>query len=241
MSARSLAAAFAYFTTIPLGRIAVREAPAPNVFGYLPVVGVFIGAICGGVAYALALVAPHELAIAVAFGLSIALTGALHVDGFLDACDALFASVAPQRRLEILDDPHHGTFAIAGFAVLCVVWIASLAAIPVARLPVTLAFAAGTARWSAVLNAFLHPYGASAERPPALVLAVTFLGLLVLSGFVAGWAWVAIPLSAVLSALGAGWASTRLGGRVTGDVYGALILAGEAGILASCAGLAGHR
>lgn len=241
MKPSSLGAAFAYFTTLPVGRAATYEAPAPSVFGYLPAVGIIVGAICGGAAYGIALIAPHGLAVATAFGLSIVLTGALHVDGFLDASDALFASVTPERRLEILDDPHHGTFAIAAFAVLCVIWIAALAAIPVVRLPAALAFAAGSARWSAVLNAFIHPYRGQPERPQALVLALTFFVLVGLSGFVATWAWITVPLSAALAAIGAAWARTRLGGRVTGDVYGALIVSGEAGILALCAGLAASR
>lgn len=230
-------AALGYFTALPLWTRSTGAAPVPRTIVYLPLVGVALGAIAGGAAYGISLVAPASLAVAVAFGLSIALTGALHVDGFLDTCDALFAPVSPERRLEILKDPHHGSFAVAYFAIACVGWVAALGALPAIKLVPAIAFAAGASRWNAVLNLLVHPYGTDPARPPALVLALEALAVLALSVLVAPWAWVALPAGAAFAAGGAAWAKRKLGGVVTGDVYGALIVVEEIAILGLCAAL----
>ncbi len=167
------------------------------------------------------------LAIAAAFALPIVLTGALHVDGFLDSCDALFASVDPERRLQIMKDPTHGTFAIAYFAVLVAVWIAALAMLPAHAYPAVLAFAGGTARWSSA-------------RSSTIPFVVNGVLLLALSFAVSHWAWIALPVVA-LAVLGAGrWAAQRLDGKLTGDVYGGLIVLGDVATLAICAVLYGR-
>lgn len=198
---------------------------------YLPLVGAVIGALAGAAAWSVSLVAPHPLVVAVAFGLSIVLTGAMHVDGFLDVCDAVFASVSVQRRLEILKDPRHGSFALAYFAVLCALWLAALWCIDPVRLPLAMAFAAAAARWIGVCVARVIPYGSDGGRPPAgihAVMAILVIGL--------GWSYWGH--AAVLIALGgftlaAAFAiKPRLGGRLPGDVYGFLIVCTEVAILA---------
>jgi adenosylcobinamide-GDP ribazoletransferase len=225
VSLRTLAAAFSYFTILP-GFDRHRAAPVAAMFSYLPVIGIIIGAVAGYAAYGLALLGWTPIAIAAAFALPIVLTGALHVDGFLDSCDGLFACVDPERRLQIMKDPTHGTFAIAYFAVLVTVWIAVLSMLPPRMFPAVLAFAGGTARFSSVLNA---------EGFSRVALVVNGVLLLALSFAVGRWAWIALPLVA-LAVLGAGrWAARRLDGRLTGDVHGALIVAGDVATLAVCA------
>ncbi len=191
-------------------------------FSYLPIIGIIVGAVAGYAAYGLALLGLTPLAIAVAFALPIVLTGALHVDGFLDSCDALFACVDPARRMQIMKEPTHGTFAIAYFAVLIAVWIAALSMLPPHSFPAVLAFAGGTARWSSARSSIV----------PFLVNGVL---LLALSFAVSQWAWIALPV-VVLAVLVAGrWAARRLDGTLTGDVYGALIVAADVATLVICA------
>jgi len=204
--------------------------PDPRSLAFLPLVGAVVGALAGTAAWAVSLVAPQALAVAAAFGLSIVLTGALHVDGFLDSCDAVFASAAPQRRREILKDPRHGTFAVAFFAVLCVVWLAALWSIDPPRLPLALAFAATAARWIAVSIAFTVPYGESGARPPRGAHAI--MGVLTLA---LGWSYWghAVLLIALggLTFVVAYWMRARLGGHLSGDCYGFLIVCTEVAIL----------
>jgi adenosylcobinamide-GDP ribazoletransferase len=198
---------------------------------FLPLVGAAVGGLAGAAGWATALVAPRALAVAVTFAALIVLTGALHVDGFLDTCDALFASVSPQQRAQILKDPHHGTFAVAYFAVASVVWLAALWNIEPVRLPLALAFAGATARWIAVGLAYRTPYGTAGAVPPRAIHAA--MGILVL---VLGWSYWGHAV--VLIAVGGGtlaaahWMKGRLGGQLPGDVYGFLIVATEIAIVA---------
>ena len=233
MSLRTLTAAFAYFTIFPVTD-RDRAAPVAAAFSYLPAIGIIVGGISGLGAYGLALIGWTPFAIAAAFALPIVLTGALHVDGFLDSCDALFACVEPEQRLRIMKEPTHGTFAIAYFAVLVAIWIAALTMLPAHAYPAVLAFAGGSARWSSALNVLRYSYAGS-EGFSIVALLVNGVVLVALSFVVGRWAWIVLALLTVLI-LGAGrWAAGRLGGVLTGDVYGALIVVGEVATLAGCA------
>lgn len=214
----------------------------------MPLVGAAIGVLAGLAAWGVSFIAPEPFVVATAFGGSVALSGAVHLDGLLDACDALLASVPPERRLEIMKDPRHGTFALVGFAVVGVWWLAALAAIPAAALPLALAFAGGGARWAAVLNAYAIPYGragassrAFASRPPAVVLALLAGGLTGLAVAArAPWWLGAAGLACAASLLLGRTAAGRLGGVLVGDVYGAIIVVLDVALLSAIALLHGH-
>lgn len=204
----------------------------------MPLVGAVVGALAGGLAWASSLAFAHPLVVAVAFGASIVVTGAIHIDGFLDTSDALFASVPLTRRFEILKDPRHGTFAVASFAVLSVLWLAALWSIPPERLAIVLAFSGAAARFSAVWLARFLPYAGGGERPAAFtskppLAALAASGLLVVAlGLAAGGATVVLlAVGGLTIATGYTFAG-RLGGGLTGDVYGFLIVATDVLILA---------
>ena len=46
--------------------------------------------------------------------LPIAVTGGIHMDGFMDTCDALASWGDKEKKLQILKDPHVGAFAVIG-------------------------------------------------------------------------------------------------------------------------------
>lgn len=223
---RAILAAFAYFSIFPVGAKRVREGPTAVSIAALPLVGAVVGALagCGGL-LAAAYLTPI-IGCAIAFVLMVALSGAMHVDGFLDSCDALFASVAPSRRLEILKDPRHGTFAVAGMAIACVLSLAALIAYPPQRLPEVLAFTGALARACAVLTAVSYGYGDGA-RSPAWACALAFALLLAASFALAPFAWIAVVAAAAVALLLARWIASRLGGTLRGDSYGFIIVAIE--------------
>jgi adenosylcobinamide-GDP ribazoletransferase len=234
----ALRTAFSYFSIVPTGP---AEAPRAGALAALPLVGVVLGALAGGIGWFASLVLPAPLAIAVAFAATLVLSGAIHLDGYLDSCDALFASVPPQRRFEILKDPRHGTYALAGLAILVPVWLAALSAIPPAAWPWSLAFCGGIARAAAVLNALRVPYaqgGSSArvfeERPNLWLLGLGTLVALACSWPQPRIALLALPAAGVSVALGA-WCAGRLDGVLAGDCYGAIVVAVEVLLLAGVA------
>lgn len=230
----ALASAFSYFTVIPLGRFAAGPAPDAYALSYLPLVGACVGALAGLAGWLAAFVLPHVVAAIVAWACAIALTGAIHVDGFLDSCDGLLVTASVERRLEILRDPRHGTFAVVGMAMLAAFWIAAIEQLPAASWIALLAFTGALARAGTVCNAWIYPYARAGAvtrafdaRPSAIVVAVSFAVLLAAARYVAPAA-IAVCIGAPLVAVIVGWwASRRLGGGLTGDAYGAIVVTTE--------------
>jgi adenosylcobinamide-GDP ribazoletransferase len=218
----AIAVAFAYFSVLPVGRFARGPGPDAAALLALPLVGAVIGALAGAVALGASAFAPHVLVAAFALGATVVASGALHLDGYLDGCDAFFASVSPARRLEILKDPHHGSFALAGLLVLGAVWYAALTALPAADYPATLALCAALSRGAAILGAVMYPYARGGRVDAA--------GLILVLATIASAAFLYVPvaLAFVPAALGlawllARWIAGRLGGALPGDGYGFII------------------
>jgi adenosylcobinamide-GDP ribazoletransferase len=235
---RGLGRALAYYTVVPAGRNATGEAPDAAALEWLPFVGALVGAIAGFAGYGAYAWLQVPWAFLIAWALTIGLTGALHVDGFLDACDALFASVSPQRRIEILRDARHGTFAVAGMAIVAAFWLAALIAIAPWRFPLVLAFSGATARLAVMPIVLAFPYGTSgamartfAARPSVLSLVLNVALVEALGWAIAPWALAFAPAAMLVAWATAWWASRRLEGAVTGDVYGASIVTVEVLVL----------
>ncbi len=166
------------------------------------------------------------------------LTGALHLDGWADCCDALFVPATRERRLEILHDPRLGSFGGVGLVLLLLVKLAAIQGLlagagaggalpgwPGAAWP--LLVAPVVARWCMVLAAVAFPLArpdgmAAHFRRGAgyreLVLGGIVTGLICL---ISGLPGLALWAAGCLATWGlARLAMTRLGG-LTGDVYGA--------------------
>lgn len=224
----TLAQAFAYFSTIRVPRTYASSAPSPRALSALAVVGAVIGAASGAIGYGVACVSSPLLGDAAAFTSIILLSGGIHLDGFLDSCDALFASTSAQRRLEILKDPRHGTYAVAGMAILTVWWLGALALTKPADLPLRLLLACALARAAAIVPAYMHRYAravpsSALQQPPSTIfVAISIAVLAALSVLVSLTAWITVPVSIVAAIALAQWIGTRLGGLV-GDSYGFMI------------------
>lgn len=92
--------AMIFLTRIPLpAGNAARSHPLATAMRTFPVAGATIGGI-GGLAFALAafLGAPHALAGALAIATTVAVTGALHEDGFADVADGFGGGYERERK-----------------------------------------------------------------------------------------------------------------------------------------------
>ncbi len=225
----SVLEAFAYFSTFRIPSAYTSSAPSPRSLSALPIVGAFIGAIAGAIGSGIALKFPPVLGNAAAFTAVVLLSGAIHFDGFLDSCDALFASTSVERRLEILKDPRHGTFAVLGMAILAVWWLSALSVTRPADLPLRLAFACALARAAAIVPAYFHRYAratasSALESPPNSAAAIAWIAILAaISIVVSRPAWITIPATIIAAVALARWISARLGGGLVGDSYGFII------------------
>ncbi|SBW11734.1 Cobalamin synthase [uncultured Eubacteriales bacterium] len=112
---RSASLAFSMFSRIPMPRTDWNEKNMRYMMCAFPLVGVAVGLIVW-LWWRLSLLL--ELgAFLRAAGLTllpVAVTGAVHLDGFCDTVDALASHAPAERRREILKDPHAGAFAVVG-------------------------------------------------------------------------------------------------------------------------------
>jgi adenosylcobinamide-GDP ribazoletransferase len=58
------------------------------------------------------------------------LTGCIHLDGFMDCCDAIFSRRDLEKRQQILKDSHVGAFAVIGIVLLMLAQFACMASVP---------------------------------------------------------------------------------------------------------------
>jgi adenosylcobinamide-GDP ribazoletransferase len=209
----------------PLRRKVTARTPGQSLL-YFPLVGLMLGGILLGLHYGLILVLPSSVVNALLIIALAILTGAHHLDGFIDTCDGVIAGKTRKERLSIMSDTKVGTFGIVGVVLLLLLKYVSLSASPI--LPALLLMPT-LSRWAMVSIIFTFPYakrsgmglafkqGATWQR---LTIA-TVISLIVAVALLKLWGLV---LMAALWLIAFGIASyfrSRLGG-LTGDNYGAI-------------------
>jgi adenosylcobinamide-GDP ribazoletransferase len=238
----SFGAAVRFLTRIPIGSGAADHPPDAVV--WFPVVGGLIGAVVGGLAAGLGEVAPAAVAAAVAVLVGVAVTGAFHEDGLADTADAL-GGWTRERRLEILDDPRHGSYGVAALCGSIVLRVVAVASLGQADAFIGLVAAHSLARGVAVVTMAVVPLakpdglGAGYARSVTTGRAV-LAGLLAVAIAALATGWWAGPLAAaalVAAAVVAFFAVRAIGG-ITGDVLGAIEQLAECAVLVVVTGLA---
>ncbi len=214
-----LRVAFGLLTILP---VRYAEEISARSFAYYPLVGLVIGVVLAVASYLLRLVLPNLVAAALLVMLWVLLTGALHLDGFSDACDGLFAATTRECRLEILKDVHVGAFGAAGLALLLIAKVTAVASTQT-LMPILLAPVLG--RWALVYAAAYPParsegmavmFRTGLSRRVILVATVFAALCCALFGGLGVFSFVA---AFVVGTGIARLALSRLGG-LTGDVYG---------------------
>src|SRR5712691_10732648 len=138
--------ALQFLTRIPVPR---GEYRLEDSVVWLPVVGLLLGGILAGVDWAFSLIEIDQLVVStVVVVLLLVLSGALHADGLMDTCDAVFGHASAERRLEIMRDPHVGAFGVVGLVCVVALKIAAVHALPTALRLQVLALAPTLGRWA---------------------------------------------------------------------------------------------
>ena len=233
---RNLRIAFGLMTTLPFrlpedwsagdsGRAAV----------WYPLVGLVIGALTWLAWKGSTFVFPAFVAGIITLIVWVMLSGGLHLDGLADCCDGLFASVPPERRLEIMKDPHVGAFGVIGLILVLSLKAAALASLtPASSFGVLLA--ASLARWCilpAGLMPLARPSGMAADFASGFQRAFLFLGAIIplTLGTLLGLRGVfSLVTGFGATALLVWLAKSRIGG-VTGDVFGMIVEIVETGVV----------
>lgn len=107
--------AISMYSKVPMPHIQWTKERMGYVMCWFPVVGIFVGAALWGWQLVCGYFKISEGAAALAAAaIPILVTGGIHLDGFLDTMDAIHSYAEPERKLEILKDPHVGAFAVIG-------------------------------------------------------------------------------------------------------------------------------
>ena len=119
--------AISMFTVIPLPRYEWDDEGGKNIMKYYPAIGLIVGIIWYGVFRLLNLLgASIMVTTAITLITPFILTGMLHLDGYMDVCDALLSRRDKEEKLRILKDPHTGAFAVISVVMLFVVNFSAL-------------------------------------------------------------------------------------------------------------------
>jgi adenosylcobinamide-GDP ribazoletransferase len=232
--ADDLAAATAFLTRVPTGRLAAFDrAAVARAAPLFPLVGAGVGVVAGGLIDLARGPLPAFAAAMLGLALAALLTGAMHLDALADTADAL-GGMTRERRLEIMRDHAIGSF---GAVTLVVVLLFEASALS-AEGSAWSAFAAAAAcgRWAALPHAAFLPYA----RPGEPVLRISWTGVL-LGLLVAGAVALGVRGVSGLAAIGAAAAVAlvlgaffrRWLGGVTGDTLGATTELAQAAALAA--------
>ena len=114
--------AISMFTVIPLPRYQWDDEGGKNIMKFYPVIGLIVGLIWYGSFRLLNLLGASIMVIAaITLIIPFVLTGMLHLDGYMDVCDALLSRRNKEEKLRILKDPHTGAFAVISVVMLFIV------------------------------------------------------------------------------------------------------------------------
>jgi adenosylcobinamide-GDP ribazoletransferase len=228
-SIHAFLAAIQFLTIVPplIRRPFTAEEMGRSV-GFYPLVGLLFGAILLGMNYLLGMIFPSQVRTALVLAVWVLLSGALHLDGFLDACDGLFGGFTPERRLEIMRDERLGAFALVGGVLLLIVKFSALAALA-GSTGIALLLAPTLGRWGMACAVVVFPYGRLHGLGRDMKDQATIWHLILATGtaitaawLIKGYSGIAALIVAGILALGiAAFTLKRIPG-LTGDIYGAI-------------------
>ena len=123
---KSLVIAFSMYSKIPMPHLELDEKDMKYVMGFFPLIGLITGTLVYGWIYAgEILYVPDISRTLVLIILPVIITGGIHVDGYMDTCDALNSYGDREKKLAILKDSHIGAFAVIKLLVYYVLYFAA--------------------------------------------------------------------------------------------------------------------
>lgn len=234
---RGLAAATAFLTRVPIGRVLDIDARAvASAAPFYPLVGGGLGALAGLAERGLSPLLPPFLVAGLLVALTTALTGAMHLDALADTADAL-GGRSREDSLRIMRDHAIGAFGGTALALVLLLKVAAIAALIESGEAMAGLIAAGACSRAVILPlAVVLPYARNGEGGLSghITAAGALSGIAVaaaLALLVAGWIGVAAFVAASVIAALAGVFYARWLHGVTGDALGALVELSEVAAL----------
>ena len=242
---KSFLTALKFLTVLPFGKkLEFQEKELAKSTGYFPLVGVLIGLLLVAVDFILSPFFSNSIVNLFILITLIVITGALHLDGFMDAVDGLFGGQDQDEKLRIMKDTQTGSFGIVALIVLLLLKFTLISELSGERIfPLILILMPALGRWSMVSAMPFYPYPRKkgtgsftkfVEKKDVLIATVIMfvltIGLLRLEGLILLFG------TFIFMVLITQLISRKIGG-MTGDTYGALNEVIEVVILISAYGL----
>ncbi|MBN2534098.1 MAG: adenosylcobinamide-GDP ribazoletransferase [Spirochaetales bacterium] len=228
-----LIAAFYFLTSFPGTKKSVPLEDIARGLWAFPLIGLFIGIILSLITLLAFILFPSVLATAIILAAWVWITGALHVDGFIDCCDALLCPRAKRERLAILKDVSAGSFGVTGALLLFIVKYSALSSIPLNALFVLIPLSAVAGRSAMLYVMYRFPYareeGMGKLFKDKITIKDIMISLVVIFCIAPGCILFHCPfylgfitpvICLLFSELFGRWVVSRIPG-FTGDVYGA--------------------
>ena len=206
---------------------------------FFPLVGIVLGLIYMLAAAILFNFVPVHVAASLMLIITIAATGGLHYDGFMDTMDGLLSARSRERMLEIMKDSRVGSYgALSAMCLLLLQW-SFLRELEDTVLYMALFLMPVIGRMAMVMVIAVFPYA----RPQGLGKAFADMAdkkTVIIAGTITimailPWEPVFMAIASLLAGLGFAWLFGRYGtrrlGGLTGDLYGAIELMTETVVL----------
>lgn len=230
-----LALSFLTIIPVPFSDGVVEESDLAGWLPFAPAIGILIGGILAGTNLVLA---HWEVAQGVAAVVLVAawaaITGGLHLDGLADTADGLFLRGGPDRRLEVMRDPHLGSFGTSALILVLLGKYAVLSSLDFRGRMLALFGSVIVGRALLLVTAGAASYARPDGKGRAVVAGSTPIlaigggvfaigaGGLIDGRFGASGSLAALGMIGLLT-----WAAVRRLGGITGDILGASVELGE--------------
>ena len=229
----SFLATMQFLTGIP---VPLKRELTPEQLGkataFFPLVGLVLGGILAGLNWVFNLFLPSPVVNILLIVSLVALTGAMHLDGFADTCDGMAGHKSVEERWKVMRDSRTGAFGVVGIALLLITKYVALDNVSANFMTAALIFVPVVSRWAMVYAIFAFRYA----RPQGLGTAyknatqwTQFITATVLTLAIAGALYPLFHFAGFLLFAGILIVATILGfyfrykfAGQTGDTYGAL-------------------
>lgn len=123
---RAAIIAFSMYSRIPMPMFEWKEEDMKYAMCFFPAIGMVIGTVFYGMFLLLSWLLPGSfLAAGILLAIPIFITGGIHMDGFMDTCDARASYGDREKKLAILKDTHTGAFAVIFGALYLILYTAA--------------------------------------------------------------------------------------------------------------------
>ncbi len=239
---RAAIIAFSMYSQIPMPMLEWKEEDMKYAMCFFPAIGAVIGTAFYGMYLLLSKLFPGSfLSAGILLSIPILITGGIHMDGFMDTCDARASYGDREKKLAILKDTHTGAFAVIFGTLYLILYTAACMELDrgtAVLVSVGFVISRSLSGLSTVIFPEARKHGMLADfmkdakkKTVAVWMVIIFLAAAVLELFLGGMNGVIVLAVVALIFLYYRHMAVKEFGGVTGDLAGFFLQVCELGIL----------